>query len=610
MLGQPISMLIPEVVGFRLTGRLREGITATDLVLTVTEMLRKKGVVGKFVEFFGPGLDHLPLADRATIGNMAPEYGATCGFFPIDDETLDYLRITGRDARADRAGRGLCQGAGPVARRRQPGAGLHRHAGARPRHGRAVASPARSGRRTASRSRKPSRGSIAALETEFKKGNGGGLRVAGRGRGLRPRPRRRGDRRDHLLHQHLQPVRDDRRRPARPQRAAAKGLKAKPWVKTSLAPGSQVVADYLASAGLQDRSRRARLQPRRLRLHHLHRQFRPAAGADRRSDQRRRPGRRRGALRQPQLRRPRQSRRAGQLPGLAAAGRRLCAGRLDACRPDHRAARHEQRRQAGLPQGHLADDEGDRRIRARQRHQRHVPHASTPTSSPATSTGRRSRWSGGQTYRLEHGLHLRPEPALFRRHAPRARAGRPTSSARGSSACFGDSITTDHISPAGSIKTNSPAGEYLIEHQVRPADFNSYGSRRGNHEVMMRGTFANIRIRNEMAPGVEGGVTIHHPDGEVMPIYDAAMRYQHGGRAAGGLRRQGVRHRLVARLGGQGHPPARRQGGDRRELRAHPPLQPGRHGRAAARLRGRRRRGSPSASTATRPSPSPASRTA
>ena len=170
---------------------------------------------------------------------------------------------------------------------------------------------------------------------------------------------------------------------------------------------------------------------------------------------------------------------------------------------------------------------------------------------------------------------------------------------------FLDSITTDHISPAGSIRASSPAGQYLVEHQVRPADFNQYGTRRGNHEVMMRGTFANIRIKNQMvkdASGavVEGGFTLHQPSGERMAIYDAAMRYQAGRRAAGRVRRPRIRHRLVARLGGQGHQAARRARGDRPELRAHPPLQPGRHGRAAAGVRGRDDRGSRSASRATR----------
>ena len=244
MLGQPISMLIPEVVGFKLTGALREGVTATDLVLTVTQMLRKKGVVNKFVEFYGTGLDHLPLADRATIANMAPEYGATCGFFPIDDETLRYLRVSGREEDAHRAGRGLCQGERHVARRRlRPG--LYRHAGAR--HGRRSSrrSPGRSGRRTGCRSKDAAGASTrssptiaASTSTEparemANEGGAGPPAVPGprptaartsavEGSRLRDPRRLGGDRGDHLLHQYLEPLRDGRRRPRGPQGACAR----------------------------------------------------------------------------------------------------------------------------------------------------------------------------------------------------------------------------------------------------------------------------------------------------------------------------------------------------------------------------------------------------
>ena len=224
MLGQPISMLIPEVIGFRLTGKLPEGVTATDLVLTVTQMLRKKGVVGKFVEFFGPGLSNLTLADRATIGNMAPEYGATCGFFPIDGETIHYLTMTGRDREPHRAGRGLRQGAGHVARRRLGRPGLHRHAASStsPTVVPSLAGPKRPQDRVALDA--VADGFAKAMETEFKKtrrSRPSAMPVEGAD--LRSRPWRRRDRRDHLLHQHLQPERADRRRAcsrARPTGAA------------------------------------------------------------------------------------------------------------------------------------------------------------------------------------------------------------------------------------------------------------------------------------------------------------------------------------------------------------------------------------------------------
>ena len=221
MLGQPVSMLIPEVVGFHLTGALKEGITATDLVLTVTQMLRQKGVVGRFVEFFGPGLDTLPLADRATIANMAPEYGATCGFFPIDEHTLDYLRLTGRDDEQIALVRGLCEGAGPVARRRRAPTRCSPTRSSSTWAPSSRRSPARSGRRTGCCSSEVDDEFNAELDEDLSRRRGD-PRVAGRGRGLRLRPRRRRHRRDHQLHQHLQPLGAGRRRPRRPQGARAR----------------------------------------------------------------------------------------------------------------------------------------------------------------------------------------------------------------------------------------------------------------------------------------------------------------------------------------------------------------------------------------------------
>ena len=362
MLGQPISMLIPEVIGFRLTGKLPEGTTATDLVLTVTQMLRKKGVVGKFVEFYGPGLANLTLEDQATIANMAPEYGATCGFFPIDDDTH---QLSSRPPAATRTAIALVEAyakaqgmwredgiadpvftdtlsstsstvvpslAGP--KRPQDRVALtdvatdfarvlpelqgdrKKTPSPRPRATRFIAEGATGARRPRPRAATPSRAPsygigdgdvvIAAITSCTNTSNPNVL-VA--------------------------------RRPPRPQGARERASRSKPWVKTSLAPGSQVVTEYLEKAGLQKRPRRARLQPRRLWLHHLHRQFRPAAGGDLRGDHRERPRRLLGAVGQPQLRGPRQSGRAGELPRLAAAGRRLRARRLDERRHHQGAAR-------------------------------------------------------------------------------------------------------------------------------------------------------------------------------------------------------------------------------------------------------------------------------
>ena len=361
MLGQPLSMLLPEVIGFKLTGELREGVTATDLVLTVTQMLRKKGVVGKFVEFFGPGLNAMSVADRATLANMAPEYGATCGLFPIDAQAIDYPQDHGPQERAHRAGRGLRQGAGHVPHPPDARSGLHRHAGARPRRSRALARrpEAPAGPRAARRCE----GGLRRRDDErVQAGRHAGRALQGRGRELRPRPRRRRDRGDHLLHQHLEPERDDRGRPRRPQRGRQ-------------GPDRQALGEDLAGAGqpgrrrlsrsrrIAEAARQARLQHRRLRLHDLHRQFGPARAGDFGDDLQEQSRRGGGAVGQSQFRGPRQSRRARQLSRLAAAGGRLCARRLDADRPDQGPDRQRQAGQAGLSRRHLAVDAGGARPR-------------------------------------------------------------------------------------------------------------------------------------------------------------------------------------------------------------------------------------------------------
>ncbi|HCM83834.1 MAG TPA: aconitate hydratase AcnA, partial [Rhodospirillaceae bacterium] len=525
MLGQPTSMLIPEVIGFKLMGNLPEGATATDLVLTVTEMLRKKGVVGKFVEFYGPGLSSLSLADRATIANMAPEYGATCGFFPIDAETIRYLNFTGRDphrvalveAYAKRQGmwrydtdadpvftdtleldmaKVVPSLAGPkrpqdrielpnVARafeKEMPNMGVTPETRERTeavpgtsysvRHGDVV---------------------IAAITSCTNTSNPSVMIAAG------------------LV----------------ARNAVAKGLKVKPWVKTSLAPGSQVVTDYLVQAGLQ--------KP----LDEL--------GFN-----------------------------------LVGYGCTTCIGNSGPL-PDHISKAVEK---GDLCVASVLS--GNRNFEGRVQQQVKANYLASPplvvayalagsvladiTTAPlgTGSDGKpvylKDIWPSNEEVHAEMTKNLTPE--MFRARysnvfvGPTQWQSLPTAEGetyawRGTStyvkqppfftdiannnnlvadirgaralAILGDSVTTDHISPAGNIKKSSPAGVYLTEHGVDPIDFNSYGARRGNHEVMMRGTFANIRIKNEMVPGVEGGVTRYLPTDETMAIYDAAMKYEKDG---------------------------------------------------------------------------------
>ena len=370
MLGQPISMLIPEVVGFKLTGRLREGVTATDLVLTVTQMLRKKGVVGKFVEFYGTGLADMTVADRATIGNMAPEYGATCGFFPIDERTIEFLRVTGRTDDRVALVEAYAKAQGMFRTEDTPDPvftdtlelNLDE---VQP----SLAGPKRPQDRVTLADTKA--GFTKAMDTEFRKGGEVGKRFPVEGANF---DLGHGD----VVIAAITSCTNTSNPSVMigagllARNAVAKGLRTKPWVKTSLAPGSQVVAEYLEKAGPAGRSRRARLQPRRLRLHDLHRQFGAAARAGVEGDQRQRHRRRRGAVGQPQLRGPGEPRRARQLPRLAAARRRLRARRLAPRRPRQGAARHRRRRQAGLPQGHLADEHRDPALHRAHHHRRAV----------------------------------------------------------------------------------------------------------------------------------------------------------------------------------------------------------------------------------------------
>ena len=491
MLGEPLSMLVPQVVGFRLHGRLREGTTATDLVLTVTELLRKTGVVGKFVEYFGEGLAGLSVADRSTLGNMSPEYGATCGFFPVDELTLDYLRLTGRSPERVALVEAYCKenllwheprrapeysqvveldlGDGrAVARRAAAAAGPR---AARPREG-VVPRGARHVRRR--RRERRARRDVPRQRSDDRAGARGHARpaaapvaVVAPAEGHRVRVSLDGE--EFTLDHGAVVIAaiTSCTNTSNPQvmiaaglvakKAVELGLRRRPWVKSSLAPGSRVVTDYYERAGLQRLPRRARLQHGRLRLHDLHRQLGPAARRGLGRDRRGRPRRVRGALGQPQLRGADPSRGEGELPRLAAARRRLRARRADGRRSRDGAARagattardvYPARRVA-----ELGRDRGDGRVVGARRdvhaHLRRRLHRRRGVAQPAGARRRPLRLGGG--------LDLRAAPELPRGAVARAGAVADIEGAR-CLVVLGDSVTTDHISPAGSIRPDSPAG--------------------------------------------------------------------------------------------------------------------------------------------------------
>src|SRR5687767_11406924 len=530
MLGQPSSMLIPQVVGYRLAGRLPEGATATDLVLTITEALRKRGVVGKFVEFYGPGLRHLTIADRVTLGNMCPEYGATVAVFPIDEMTLEYLRFTGRDeeqvalveAYARAQGLFLTDDApeavyaesleldlstvepslaGP--RRPQDRVPLARakssFAAALPDLSKAIKKPAASSSGGAAVAEAVSTGIehgsvvIAAITSCTNTSNPSVMIAAG------------------LV----------------AKRAVERGMTRKPWVKTSLAPGSKVVSDYLNKSGLQPfldavgfnvvgygcttcignsgplpEDISAEVRERGLVVCAVlsgNRNFEGRIQQDVRANYLASPPlvvayALAGTLNLDLTTEPLGTDKAGApvyLKDLWPTEREIQQTMLASLSAEMFRAQYSK----------VFD--GDARWQALP-----VP------------TGDRFAWEADSTYvrRPPFLENLSKEPAPLREIAG-ARV----------LALLGDSITTDHISPAGSIKADTPAGQYLIAQGVKPTDFNSYGARRGNHEVMVRGTFANTRLRNQLAPGTEGGWTLHQPGGELMSIYDASVKYRAAG---------------------------------------------------------------------------------
>ena len=520
MLGQPVSMLIPEVVGFKFTGALKEGVTATDLVLTATQMLRAKGVVGRFVEYFGPGLASLSLADRATLANMAPEYGATCGFFGVDDKTLDYMRLTGRseenialvEAYAKAQGLWIVEGApDPIftdTLELDLGSVVPSLAGPKRPQDRVslpdvddVFNADMANTYKKAQTRVPVEGkdfdigdgdvTIAAITSCTNTSNPGVLVAAG------------------LV----------------AKKADALGLKPKPWVKTSLAPGSQVVTDYLEKAGLQKHLDN-------IGFNLVGYGCTTCIGNS-------------GPLAEPISKAINEN---GLVAAAVISGNRNFEGRVS---PDVRAnfLASPPLVVAYALKGTVIEDFTTTPIGQDQSGNDVFLKDIWPTNQEVAETVQGAvdrdmfearyahvykgdaHWQkieveGSDTYQWRAGSTYVANPPYFE---GMSMTPAPVSDIVNAKplAILGDSITTDHISPAGSIKADSPAGKWLMEHQVSKADFNSYGARRGHHEVMMRGTFANIRIKNEMVPGIEGGMSRYGQ--EVMPIYDVAMRHKADG---------------------------------------------------------------------------------
>lgn len=514
MLGQPFSMVIPDVVGFRLEGQLKEGTTATDLVLTVTQMLREKGVVGKFVEFYGPGLKHLTIADRATIGNMSPEYGATCGIFPVDEETLRYLAFTNRDphriklVEAYAKAQGLWHSADPVFTETlilnledvEPTIAGPK----RPQDKILLKNVVVSAEGTLAHENKH-KDRIPVQGQDYGLGNGDVVIAAITsctntsnpmvmvGAGLLAR------------------------------KAVEKGLSSKPWVKTSLAPGSMVVTDYFEKAGLQKDLDALGFdlvgygcttcignsgplpEPVAKTIEYNDMSVAAVLSGNRNFEGRIHPQVKMNYLASPPL-----------VVAYALAGSMMVDLFNDPLGQD-REGQDVYLKDIWPTNQEIRDV---------------IQKCMTPemfTKRYANVFEGDEEWKemkveGDKTYAWPASTYVKQPPYFD----DMSKDPFPIKNIIGARplAILGDSITTDHISPAGSIKEDSPAGLYLLEHGVSVNDFNSYGSRRGNHEVMMRGTFANIRLQNEMTPGITGGVTRRLPDGEVLSIYDAAMWYK------------------------------------------------------------------------------------
>jgi len=567
MLGQPVSMLIPQVVGYKLTGKLREGATATDLVLTVTQALRKLGVVGKFVEFYGPGIAELPLADRATIGNMAPEYGATCGIFPVDAETLRYLRLTGRSeeqialVEAYYKEQGLFHAAGAPEAEYSQTLGLDLGtvepsvAGPKRPQDRVLLKDAAAsfaqqlptllaptakplGTRTASVWQRKSVADSSLVENAGPSTSGAGATSTQDVKHLNVtttvKERFNVDPDPYLDHGSVVIAAitscTNTSNPSvmvaaglLAKKAVEKGLTVPPWVKTSLAPGSRVVTDYYEKAGLLPYLEKLRFNvvgygcttcignsgplpadvSKSIDEHGLvavsvlsgNRNFEGRVNVDVRANY----------LMSPPL-----------VVAYALAGRighnfdTDALGTDKAGKPVYLKDIWPTQKEVSEAIEHAVTSEGFRKEYAT------VTHGDPSWQGLSFPTGEVYRWEPDSTYIRKapyfEGMTMTPAPV---EDITGARV----------LAVLGDSVTTDHISPAGSIKANGPAGQYLSGHGVKQSDFNSYGSRRGNHEVMVRGTFANVRLRNKLAPGTEGGVTRLLPEGEQMSIFDASVKY-------------------------------------------------------------------------------------
>ncbi|MBY8945099.1 aconitate hydratase AcnA [Pseudomonas sp. SH10-3B] len=541
MLGQPVSMLIPEVIGFKLTGKLKEGITATDLVLTVTQMLRKKGVVGKFVEFYGDGLADLPLADRATIANMAPEYGATCGFFPVDEVTLDYLRLSGRPAATVKLVEAYTKAQG-----------LWRNAGQEPVFTDSLALDMGSveaslagPKRPQDRVSLPNVGQAFSdfLDLQFKPTNkeegrlesegGGGVAVGNAD--LVGETDYEYEGQTYRLKNGAVVIAaiTSCTNTSNPsvmmaaglvaKKAVEKGLTRKPWVKTSLAPGSKVVTDYYKAAGLTQ-------YLDKLGFDLVGYGCTTCIGNS-------------GPLPEP-------IEKAIQKADLAVAsvlsGNRNFEGRVHplvktnwlASPPLVVAYALAGTVRIDISSEPLGNDQQGNPVYLKDiwPSSKEIADAVAQVSTGMFHKEYAEVFAGDEQWQAievpQAATYVWQKDSTYIQHPPFfddiAGPLPVIKDVKGANvlALLGDSVTTDHISPAGNIKADSPAGRYLREQGVEPRDFNSYGSRRGNHEVMMRGTFANIRIRNEMLGGEEGGNTLYIPTGEKMPIYDAAMKYQ------------------------------------------------------------------------------------
>lgn len=520
MLGQPVSMLIPEVIGFKLSGKLKEGITATDLVLTVTQMLRQHGVVGKFVEFYGPGLAELPLADRATISNMAPEYGATCGFFPVDKETLRYLKLTGRDSHTLALVEAYCKAQGL----------WYDHEAGDPIFTESLSLDLSTIEPSLAGPKRPQdKVNLKTLPEEFAVFLNEAGKQAEKEKAFavknKPFSLHHGDVVIAAITSCTNTSNPSVLMAAGllAKKAIERGLSRKPWVKSSLAPGSKVVTDYLEKAGLQtyldqlgfnlvgygcttcignsgplpDAIATAISENDLLVCSVL--------SGNRNFEGRVHPQVRANWLASPPL-----------VVAYALSGTTCIDLSTDPLGQDVHG-KDVFLKEIWPSNAEVAAEVAKISETMFRKEYAQVFHGDEDWQNIKVTSGATYQWDPNSTY-IQH-------PPFFENLARQPQEIKPVTEAY-ILALLGDSITTDHISPAGSIKANSPAGLYLESQGIKEADFNSYGSRRGNHQVMMRGTFANIRIRNEMTPDIEGGFTSYIPESQVMPIYDAAMRYQ------------------------------------------------------------------------------------